>query len=108
VVAQFFFSAAGPAVLDQKVASLDPSQLPQAVFERGHARLCFWVAGDKTHQHAEAPHPFGLRERRKRPSDRAAEKRDEFAPSYAEHGDFLPKGQSSLSQGRRQVPGCTL
>src|SRR5262245_37259734 len=73
----------------------DPSQLPQAAFERGHARLCLWVAGDKTHQHTDAPHPFGLRERRKRPSDRAAEKRDKFAASYAEHGDFLPRDQSS-------------
>ncbi len=32
VVAQYIFSAAGPAVLDPNVASLDPSQVLQAVF----------------------------------------------------------------------------
>src|SRR5262245_54377936 len=53
-------SVPSPAILDREVASLDPSQLPQAVFERGHARLCLRVAGDKTHQHADAPHPLAL------------------------------------------------
>jgi hypothetical protein len=31
-----------------------------------------------------------LRARRERPRRRAAEQRYELAPSYAEHGDFLP------------------
>jgi hypothetical protein len=83
VVAQFIFSAAGPAVLDPEVAPLDPSQLPQAVFERVHARLCLWVAGDKTHQHADPPHPLALlRAHCEWPGDRRpAEQRDELAAS---------------------------
>src|SRR5262245_38074981 len=52
------------------------------MFECGHARLCLWVAGDKTHQHADAPHPLALlRPRQERPPRRsAAEQRDELAP----------------------------
>src|SRR5262249_22234400 len=81
VVAQFIFSAAGPAVLDPEVASLDPSELPQAVSESGHARLCLWVGGDKTHQHADASHLLALlRPRRDRPDRRPAEQCDELAP----------------------------
>src|SRR5262245_53276229 len=54
------------------------------MFECGHARLCLWVAGDKTHQPANAPDPLALlRPRRERPRShgcRAAEQRDELAP----------------------------
>src|SRR5262245_53702755 len=50
LVAQFA-SISGPTVFDLNVASLDPSQVLQAIFERSYARLCLRVTGDKTHQH---------------------------------------------------------
>src|SRR5262249_29466215 len=93
-------SVAGPAILDREVASLDPSQLPQAVFERDHARLCLRVASDKTHQHADPPHLLGLRARRKRPRDRRpAEKRDEIAPFHS-----ITSSASESSIGGRSRP----
>src|SRR5262245_366126 len=55
------------------------------MFECGHARLCLWVAGDKTHQHANAPDPLALlRPRRDRPRRRrhAAKRGDELAPLH--------------------------
>src|SRR5262249_38311330 len=58
--AQYIF-VSGPAILDREIASLDPSQLPPAIFERAHARLRLWVAADKTHQHADPPHLLRLR-----------------------------------------------
>src|SRR6516164_10173721 len=76
-------SVSGPAILDGEVASLDPSQLPQAVFERAHARLCLRVAGGKTHQHPNPPHPLQLlRARGKWPRCCAAEDPDEIAASH--------------------------
>src|SRR5262245_54777816 len=76
-------SVPGPAILDREVASLDPAQLPQAVFERDHARLCLRVAGDKTHQHADPPHLVRLRGYGQRPCGcGAADERDELAPSH--------------------------
>jgi hypothetical protein len=43
------------------------------------------VVGDKTHQHADPPHPLALlRARREWPRDRrAAEQRDEIAPVHS-------------------------
>src|SRR5262245_28707886 len=72
-------------MLNPKVVSLDPSQLPQPVFERGHARLCLRVTGGKAHQHADPPHLLRLlRPGRDRPCGRrAAEQRDELAPPHS-------------------------
>src|SRR5262249_46171935 len=83
VVAQYV-SVPGPAILDREVASLDPSQLPQAAFERGDARLCLRVVGGKTHQHADPPHPLRLlRACGNRPRGCPAEKGDERASFHS-------------------------
>jgi hypothetical protein len=79
-------SVPSPAILDREVASLDPPHVPQAAFERDHARLCLRVAGGKTHQHADPPHLLGLRGDSERPSGcRTAYQRDELAPLHAKH-----------------------
>src|SRR5262245_14314919 len=82
MVAQY--TVAGPAILNREVMSLDPSQLPEAIFKRDHARLCLRIVGDKTHQHADPPHPLGLRPRRERPRRRrAADEGDELAAVHS-------------------------
>src|SRR6516225_6496098 len=82
MVAQYI-SVPGPAILDREIASVDPSQLPQAIFERDHARLRLWVASDKTHQHADPPHLLRLRVRPERQCGcRGDEQRDELARRY--------------------------
>src|SRR5262249_38366321 len=82
VVAQYS-SVPGPTIFDREIAAVDPSQLPQAVFERQQARLSLGVAGDKTHQHADPSHVLRLRTRGKRPSgDNTADERNELAPLH--------------------------
>jgi len=39
-----------------------------------------------------------LRARRDRPCSRAAEQRDELAPSYVKHGNFLPRSDAGASR----------
>ena len=59
--------------------------------ERREAGLCFRIIRGQVHEHADAPHPLGLlRVRRERPRRRrAADQRDELAPS---HGASLSEG----------------
>jgi hypothetical protein len=60
----------------------------------GDTSLSFWIALSIRHQHTDPPHALGLlRSRRKRPRNRrAAEKRDELAPS---HVALQSSGQAS-------------
>ena len=60
-----YISVPSPAILDREVASLNPSQLLQTVFERRHARLCLRVVGDKTHQHADFPETVSVSAQRR-------------------------------------------
>src|SRR6516164_3064733 len=52
--------------------------------ERSDASLSFQIGRSRAHEHADAPHTFGLlRARRERPRHRrAAEQHDELAPSH--------------------------
>src|SRR5215472_11621237 len=77
--------------------SLDPPQLPQAVFEYGHARMRLWVVGDKTHQHTDPSHPLRMpRVCGERPCGGAAEQRDELAPSDVTCHAPLPRRRGSV------------
>jgi hypothetical protein len=79
---------AGPTEIDAKVAAVGPAQLLQALHEDEHERLFVGIGGGERHQHADAAHALTLlRPRRERPCHRrAAEQRDELAPSQVEHG----------------------
>src|SRR5262249_30413018 len=74
-----------PAILDPDVATLRPAELPERFLEHGDAGLRFRVALGKRHQHADAPQALALlRPRRERPRcRRAAEQRDDLAPSHS-------------------------
>src|SRR3954454_15243542 len=73
-----------PARVDPDVAGLRPSELLQSLPESRDAGLAFRIAISIRHQHADAPHTVRLlRACPERPSSRrAAEKRDEIAPSH--------------------------
>src|SRR2546421_8126773 len=76
----------GPAIVDADVAAIDPAEVAQPIFERSDPQPRLWIIGSERHQDADAPHAFGLlRSRRQRPrgSRRAAEQRDELAPSHS-------------------------
>jgi hypothetical protein len=65
-----------------KIATLRPSELLEAVAQRREAVLRLGIILGCRHEHANAPHPLELlRPRRERPCRRAAEKRDDLAPS---------------------------
>src|SRR5262249_13628562 len=52
--------------------------------ERRHAGLSFRIVRSEVHEHTDAPHAPGLlRPRGGRPRRRAAEQRDELAPSHS-------------------------
>ena len=72
-----------PARLDPKVAAVRPAELLEFLPERRDIGLSFPVALGICHQHTDAPHALALlRARRDRPRGRrAAEQRDELAPS---------------------------
>ena len=74
----------GPAVSIRDVAALDPSQLLQPLHEGCDASLPFRIVRGSRSEHPDAPHSLGLlRARRNRPRrGRAAEQRDELAPSH--------------------------
>src|SRR6516165_10789392 len=70
-----------PASIDPQIAAVRPTQFLQLLDKRSALRLGFRIALRPAHQHSDLPHPVRLlRPRRKRPSRRAAEKRDELAP----------------------------
>src|SRR5262245_10214703 len=79
------------AVLDSDIAALYPSQLLKPLPQCLNAALRFRIALSNRQQHSYTAPAFGLlRARCDRPyRRRAAEQRDELAPSYVEHGGFL-------------------
>src|SRR6516225_7799555 len=67
-------------MLDPNVAVLHPSERLKSLSERIDAGFYFWIVLGECMQEHNAPHPLRLlRARRKRPSRRAAEQRDEVA-----------------------------
>jgi hypothetical protein len=80
----------------------------QPLQERCEARLHFRIVRGQAHEDANAPHPLGLlRTRRQRPRSRAAEERDELAPSDVEHGGTQPRPRLILAQTGWRVLGAT-
>jgi len=66
------------------VATIVPTQLSKRLRERREVSLPHGIVFVKRHEHPDAPHAVALlRARRKRPRRRAAEERDELAPSKA-------------------------
>ena len=78
-------------IVNSDVAAFYPTKLPKPLPEPREAGLCFWVILGVPDQHSDRRHLIGLlRACRERPRCRAAEKRYELAPSYAEHATFRP------------------
>src|SRR5262245_9414953 len=74
----------GPAGIDPQVAALAPSQLAERLCERGEPGLPLGIVRGDIREHANAPHSLDLlRARRERPRGRAADERDELAPSHS-------------------------
>src|SRR5216684_1493153 len=75
--------AGSPAILNPNVAPFAPTQLLKPVPSYAYQRLCFQIALGGSHQHADAPNPFGLLGAcRHRPCSRRAPNHfDEIAPS---------------------------
>src|SRR3984957_18227124 len=76
--------AAGPAIVDAKIAAFGPAQLPKIRDKRRENGLGVRITLIGRHQHTNAPRSVGLlRARRQRPCcRRATEKRDELAPPH--------------------------
>src|SRR5258708_15190996 len=89
IFARVILVASGPAVVDLNVVPDGPTQLLQPLQKCRVASLHLRVVRGERHEHAHAPHGLALlRARRERPRHRrAAEKRDELAPSHC-----LPRG----------------
>src|SRR6516165_5309108 len=69
-------------MLDPNVAVLHPSERLKSLSERIDAGFYFWIVLGECMQEHNAPHLLRLlRPRRERPCYRAAEQRDELAPS---------------------------
>src|SRR5262249_38892620 len=69
---------------DPHVAADRPTQHRQSLQERSDAGQKYRIARRCGHEHADAPHTFGLlRMRRERPRSRAAEQRDELATLHS-------------------------
>src|SRR5262245_3343927 len=84
VSAEEFGIARAPTILDPHVTADGPTQFLQALKARRVASRSFRIVRAQVHEHADAPHPLALlRPRRQRPPRRAAEQRDEFAPSHS-------------------------
>jgi hypothetical protein len=74
--------APGKPLLNSNVA-IRPSELRESFPKHSHARLRYRIVPRKCVQAPEPPYPVGLLgERRQLPSRRAAEARNEFAPSH--------------------------
>jgi hypothetical protein len=70
-------------MVDLQIAAVYPPQFAELVVQRGDHRLRFQVALGNIREDANAPHLVRrLRIRRNGPRGRAAEKRDELAPSH--------------------------
>src|SRR5262249_37153226 len=72
-----------PTRVDSDVSALHPPELLESVAERCDPGLSFLIARVVRHQHADPPHPIGLRARRERPRGRTADKRDECAAVHS-------------------------
>jgi hypothetical protein len=73
-----------PTNVHSQVAAVAPTQRRQCPNESGQPSLCVGIVFPIRCQYAYAPHALALlRARRERPSRRAAEHSDEFAPSNA-------------------------
>src|SRR5262249_50629017 len=68
-----------PPIIDPHITANGPTKFLQPLHEGCQARLCFWLARTRIHQHADASHAL-LPARCQRPRRRAAEQRDELAP----------------------------
>src|SRR5439155_10850646 len=81
-----------PADVDAHVAADAPARFLQPLQECCETGLPFRIARGLAREHADAPHPLGLRARRNRPCGcrRAAEQRYELAAPRVGHASFLP------------------
>src|SRR5215831_11949625 len=89
---------AWPALLDVDIATFDPPEILQARAERRHAELAFGVLlRQPRNQHADAVHLLALLgARRQRPRRRAAEERDELAPSHSINSSACSRKASGI------------
>src|SRR5262249_184197 len=73
-----------PAIIDAYVAPVGPAQLLQFLRDGRYANLARRIVwGQGAQEKADAPHPLAwLRPRHNRPSRRAAEAANKFAPSH--------------------------
>jgi hypothetical protein len=71
------------AIVDANIAALRPSKFFEPLLESRKPHFRVWIAIGQAHQHTDPPFALGLlRLRHERPGGRrAAEKRDELAPS---------------------------
>ena len=79
------YITACPAVIDPKIAAIDPPQLRQPVPEHRDQALGFQIFLGEIHEHADAPYVGRLlRTRGEWPERRrAADNSDEFRPFHA-------------------------
>jgi hypothetical protein len=74
--------AAVPPKVHPQAAAIGPTQVRKRLRKRRVAKLPLRIVFVEPHEHADPPHAVALlRPRRERPPRRAAESRDEFAPS---------------------------
>src|SRR5262245_579724 len=80
-----FVASRGPTSLDLRIAAVCPTQLLQCLPERRNAGLAFGIVCGYGHKNTDPPHAITLlRPRRERPRGRrAADQRDELAPSHS-------------------------
>src|SRR6516164_9694244 len=72
------------AKVDLDVATVDPAQFLQALYQLPDQGLPFWIALREHTQKSDARHRAGLLgARRERPRSRRAAERDELAPSHS-------------------------
>jgi hypothetical protein len=82
---------ADPTKVDPHVAAICPTQVGKRLSERRVATLPIRIVFVARHEHADAPYAGALLcSCRERPSRRAAERSDEFAPSKANAHLALP------------------
>jgi len=71
-----------PPKIHPHVLAIGPTQVRKSLGERRVAKLPLRIVFVVRHEHTDAPHTVALlRARRERPCRRAAEERDEVAPS---------------------------
>src|SRR4029077_3591677 len=88
-----FATSLRPAIFDRDGLSFDPPEFAQSRYKSG-GQLALRRRRSCAQESDGRQLPWLLRARRERAGCRAAEKRDEVATFYAEHGDFLPDALS--------------